>query len=218
MIFDCDGVLIDSEPLACRILAEALRGLGLAIGDEEANEVFLGCSLEMVVEIWAFRLGRPVDAGFAEKFLDDLHAGMRYELDAISGVHAAIKEIQALDRIGALCVASTGEAETVRISLGTVGLISFFGEALYTAAEAGRAKPHPDLFLFAARAMNFAPENCIVVEDNLHGVNAARAAGMRVFGYAPDAHPDELCDHTLSIARAKAFNDMAQLPALIAGA
>lgn len=86
--------VVDSEPLACRILAEALRGLGLAMGDEEANEVFLGCSLEMVVEIWAFRLGRPVDAGFAEKFLDDLHAGMRYELDAISGVHAAIKKFR----------------------------------------------------------------------------------------------------------------------------
>ena len=218
MIFDCDGVLVDSEPLACRILAEAVRDLGLAMDDEEANEVFLGCSLEMVVEILAFRLGRPLDASFAKKFLDDLHTEMRHKLEAISGVHTAIKKILALDRIGGLCVASNGEAETVRISLSTVGLISFFGEALYTATEAGRAKPHPDLFLFAAREMNFTPDNCIVVEDSLHGVNAARAAGMRVFGYASDAYPDELCDHTLSVAGARVFNDMAQLPALIAGA
>ncbi len=218
VIFDCDGVLVDSEPLACRILAEAVRGLGLDMDDTEANEVFIGCSMAMVLDILSERLGRPVGQDFADNFLDDLHAGMEVALDPIAGVHEAIGEIQALDRIGGLCVASNGEPETVRTSLNAVGLIGYFGERLFTAREAGRTKPHPDLFLHAAREMNFAPHNCIVVEDSLHGVNAAGSAGMIVFGYAPDAQPEKLCDHRLSIAGATVFINMNQLPALISAA
>ncbi|MBT5038904.1 MAG: HAD family hydrolase [Rhodospirillaceae bacterium] len=218
IIFDCDGVLVDSEPLACRILAEAVRGLGLEMDDEEANDVFIGCSIEMVLDILSERLDRPVGDDFADKFHDDLHASMRLELDPITGVHDAITKIQALDRVGGVCVASNGEPESIRTSLGAVGLLPFFGDGLFTARDAGRAKPHPGLFLHAAREMNFAPENCIVVEDSVHGVNAACAAGMLVFGYASDAQPEKLCDHRLSIAGAKIFMTMDELPALIAGA
>ncbi len=218
IIFDCDGVLVDSELLACRILAEAVRGLGLAMDDDEANEVFIGCSIEMVLDILSARLGRPVGTDFADKFHDDLHAGMQLELDPIAGVHEAITQIQALDHVGGLCVASNGEPVTVRTSLGAVGLLPFFADRLYTARQAGRAKPHPDLFLHAAREMQFSPQHCIVIEDSVHGVNAAGAAGMRVFGYAPDAELEKPCDHRLSVAGARIFMAMAELPALIAGA
>ena len=218
IIFDCDGVLVDSEPLACRILAEAVRGLGLDMDDAEANEAFIGCSIEMVLDILSTRLGRPVGADFADKFHADLHAGMRLELDPIAGVHEAIKKIQTLDHVGGICVASNGEPKSIRTSLGAVGLLTFFGEDLFTARDAGRAKPHPDLFLHAAREMRFAPQHCIVIEDSVHGVNAAGAAGMRVFGYASDAQPEKLCDHRLFVAGAKIFINMEQLPALIAGA
>ena len=217
VIFDCDGVLVDSEPLAARVLAEAVSKLGIAMDSEEAEKVFLGCSMEMVVEIVEVRLGRPVEADFTARFLDRLHVEMGRDLAAIAGVGEAIEKIQALENIAGLCVASNGEAETVAISLEAVGLAQFFSRHLFTARAAGRAKPHPDLFLHAAGEMDFAPANCIVVEDSLHGVNGAVAAGMRVFGYAPSADPDGLRDHTLSVAGAKMFTNMDQLPGLIAG-
>ena len=216
IIFDCDGVLVDSEPLAARVLAEAIRGLGLAMEDDEAAEVFLGCSMDMVTEIVEARLGRPLEGCFKRRFFDRLHVEMGRDLGAIAGVREAIEKIQKIAGVGGLCVASNGEAETVEVSLKAVDLMSYFSGSLFTARAAGRAKPHPDLFLHAAREMNFSPGRCIVVEDSLHGVNAAKAAGMRVFGYAPDAEPDSLRDHTLFVAGAKILTNMNQLPELIA--
>ena len=215
IIFDCDGVLVDSEPLAARVLAEAIRGLGLAMENDEAAKVFLGCSMPMVIEIVAARLGRPVEAGFTQGFLDQLHIEMRRDLAAITGVREAIEQIQLIKNVGGLCVASNGEPETVALSLEAVGLISIFNGQLYTASAAGRPKPHPDLFLHAAREMNYRPANCIIIEDSLHGVNAALAAGMRVFRYAPRAGSDEARDHEFSVAGARMFMNMNQLPGLI---
>ncbi len=218
VIFDCDGVLVDSEPLAARVLAAEVRALGLAMTDAESAEVFLGCSMPMVVEIIEARLGKPVDGDFLPRFLGRLHDGMRGELAAIDGVGAAIAEIKMQAEVGAICVASNGEPETVRLSLEAVGLISDFSGRLYTARMAGRGKPHPALFLHAARDMDFAPADCIVVEDSLLGVRAAVAAEMQVFGYAPDAEQGDSRDHILSVAGAKTFVNMNQLPDLIAAA
>ena len=216
IIFDCDGVLVNSEPLAARVLAEAIRSLGVAMENDEAARVFLGCSMEMVIDIVAARLGRPVETGFTQSFLDQLHMEMQRDLAAIAGVHEAIEQILLNGNVGGLCVASNGEPETVALSLEAVGLISFFKERLYTASEAGRPKPYPDLFLHAAHEMNYVPANCIVIEDSLHGVNAALAAGMRIFLYSPQAETVEVCDHTNSVAGARMFVNMNQLPGLIA--
>lgn len=215
IIFDCDGVLVDSEPLAARVLAEAIRDLGLAMTDAEAAEVFLGCSMEMVVEIVEARLGRPVEARFAAAFHDQLHVEIQRDLAAIDGVRDAIQKIQLHPRIGGLCVASNGKAETVELSLDAVGLLSFFPGQLYTASMVERGKPDPDLFLHTAREMNFTPENCIVIEDSEHGVNAAKAARMRVFRYAPKAVSATIRDHITSVAGAKIFTNMNQLSDLI---
>jgi phosphoglycolate phosphatase len=216
IIFDCDGVLVNSEPLAARVLAEAIRSLGVAMENDEAARVFLGCSMEMVIDIVAARLGRPVETGFTQSFLDQLHMEMQRDLAAIAGVHEAIEQILLNGNVGGLCVASNGEPETVALSLEAVGLISFFKGRLYTASAAGRPKPYPDLFLHAAHDMNYAPANCIVIEDSLHGVNAALAAGMRIFQYAPYAEAVEVRDHTNSVAEARIFINMNQLPSLIA--
>ena len=216
VIFDCDGVLVDSEPLAARLLAEELSDLGLAMDKDEAAELFLGCSMAMVAEILETRLGAPVEAGFLPRFLDRLHEGMRTDLAAVEGVGAAIAEIEAQAQVRSICVASNGELETVRTSLETVGLISAFADRLYTARMVGRGKPHPDLFLHAAQDMGFTPADCIVVEDSLLGVKAAVAAEMQVFRYAPNAEPDVLRDHIISAASAKTFINMNQLPNLIA--
>ena len=216
VIFDCDGVLVDSEPLAARVLAEEVRGLGIAMDDNEAAEIFLGCSMPMVLDILEARLGAPVETGFLPRFLDRLHAGIRVDLAPVDGVRAAIAEIKTQAQVRAICVASNGEAETVLTSLEAVGLISDFAGRLYTARMVERAKPYPDLFLHAARDMGFEPADCIVVEDSSLGVEAAIAAKMRVFRYVPNAEPDILCDHVNSAAGAKNFINMNQLPKLIA--
>jgi len=218
VIFDCDGVLVDSEPLAARVLAEEVRGLGLAMDSGEVSEVFLGCSMPMVLKIIEARLGAPVEADFLPRFLSRLHEGMRIDLAPVEGVRAAIAEIKTQTQVRAICVASNGELETVRTSLEAVGLISNFAGRLYTASMAGRGKPHPDLFLHAARDMGFNPSDCIVVEDSLLGVKAAVAAEMQVFRYAPNVEPDILRDQLISAAGAKIFINMNQLPNLIAAA
>ena len=215
VIFDCDGVLVDSEPLAARVLAEEVSGLGLTMESDEVAEVFLGCSMPMVIEILEARLGTTVEADFIPRFLDRLHKGMRTDLAAVEGVGAAIAEIKMQAEVAAICVASNGESETVRTSLEAVGLISAFSGRLYTARMAGQGKPHPGLFLHAAQAMGFAAADCIVVEDSLLGVKAAVSAGMRVFGYTPDAAPPNLREHILSAAGATTFTNMNQLPNLI---
>ena len=117
IIFDCDGVLVNSEPLAARVLAEAIRSLGVAMENDEAARVFLGCSMEMVIDIVAARLGRPVETGFTQSFLDQLHMEMQRDLAAIAGVHEAIEQILLNGNVGGLCVASNGEPETVALSL-----------------------------------------------------------------------------------------------------
>ena len=216
IIFDCDGVLVNSEPLAARVLAKAIRHLGVAMENDEAAKVFLGCSMAMVNDIVAERLGHPVQDGFTQSFLDQLHMEMHRDLAAIAGVQEAIEQILLNENVGGLCVASNGEPETVALSLETVGLISFFNGRLYTASAVGRPKPYPDLFLHAAHDMNYLPANCIVIEDSLHGVNAALAAGMQVFRYAPYAEMFEARDHTNSVAEARIFVNMNQLPSLIA--
>ncbi len=216
IIFDCDGVLVNSEPLAARVLTKAIRHLGVAMENDEAAKVFLGCSMAMVNDIVAERLGHPVEDGFTQSFLDQLHMEMHRDLAAIAGVQEAIEQILLNENVGNLCVASNGEPETVALSLETVGLISFFNGRLYTASAAGRPKPYPDLFLHAAHDMNYLPANCIVIEDSLHGVNAALAAGMQVFRYAPYAEMVEARDHTNSVEEARIFVNMNQLPSLIA--
>ena len=140
IIFDCDGVLVDSEPLAARVLAEAIRGLGLAMEDDEAAEVFLGCSMDMVTEIVEARLGRPLEGCFKRRFLDRLHVEMGRDLGAIAGVREAIEKIQKIAGVGGLCVASNGEAETVEVSLKAVDLMSYFSGSLFTARAAERAR------------------------------------------------------------------------------
>jgi phosphoglycolate phosphatase len=184
--------------------------------NDEAAKVFLGCSMEMVNDIVAERLGHPVEAGFTQSFLDQLHMEIPRDLAAIAGVQEAIEQILLNENVGNLCVASNGEPETVALSLETVGLISFFNGRLYTASAVGRPKPYPDLFLHAAHDMNYLPANCIVIEDSLHGVNAALAAGMQVFRYAPYAEMVEARDHTNYVAEARIFVNMNQLPSLIA--
>jgi len=205
VIFDCDGVLVDSEPLANRIFAGALREIGLEIGLEEVCRTFIGLSMSRCVEIVEQRLGRPVPADFVDRLQDATFDAFRAGLQPVPGVIAALKRIDA-----PVCVASSGEHEKMRLTLGLTGLLPRFEGRMFSATEVARGKPDADLFLYAASRLGARPERCAVVEDSLPGVQAARAARMTAFGYAGRADGDEL-----AAAGATVFGEMEKLPELL---
>lgn len=212
IIFDCDGVLVDSEPIANRVLARALTAAGYPCTVSQSVARFVGLSLNGIIARVEGELGRPLPAGFAEAVQAETFAAFRAELQPVPGV------AEALARIGARkkCVASSGDPEKIRLSLGLTGLLDRFEPDIFSARMVARGKPHPDLFLHAAQAMATRPEHCLVVEDSLPGVTAARAAGMRALGYAAGSHTGPDHERALARAGARTFTTMARLPDLIA--
>jgi HAD superfamily hydrolase (TIGR01509 family) len=187
VIFDCDGVLVDSEPIANRVLVEVLGEHGLEMTVEESMRTFVGRSWRSCLEIIAQRLGHEPAPTLTTAFRTRLRAAFERELRPVDGI------VDALDRIALpVCVASSGEPEKIRHSLGLVGLRDRFGDALFSASEVARGKPAPDLFLHAAARMGFAPERTVVVEDSVPGVEAGIAAGMVTVAYAGDGGADRL--------------------------
>jgi HAD superfamily hydrolase (TIGR01509 family) len=205
VIFDCDGVLVDSEPLSNRILAERLTAIGLPTTAEQSMADYMGRSWASCQALIEQRLGRALPEGFAGGYHDELYAALRTDVEPVAGV------TEALDAIAApTCVASSGSHEKIRASLGRTGLLARFEGRIYSATEVEHGKPAPDLFLHAARACGAAPERCAVVEDAVAGVIAARAAGMDVLGYSGLTAPE-----LLAAEGARVFASMAELPALL---
>ncbi|MGH9887607.1 MAG: HAD family hydrolase [bacterium] len=202
VIFDCDGVLVDSEPIANRVLAAALSEIGLVTTIESSMRDYMGRSWNACLEIFAQRLGRALPAAFEPDFWELLDQALRAELQAVPGIHDALARIAT-----PTCVASSGRLDKMRVTLGQTGLWDRFEGRIFTAADVARAKPFPDLFLHAAARMGAAPARCAVVEDSPRGVEAGVAAGMRVLGYAARNDAD-----TLAAAGAEVFDDMRELP------
>jgi len=202
VIFDCDGVLVDSEAISNRVLAELLTDIGLQMTPEQSIEAFMGRSWKTVVA-WAEERGAPLPEGFRRRYLDAMFTVFEEELQPVPGVVAA------LDRITLpSCVASSGSVEKMRFTLGHTGLWDRFAGRIFSATEVAHGKPAPDLFLHAAASLGWEPADCAVVEDSPAGVEAGLSAGMTVFGYAgttPAARLDG----------ARVFTDMAELPALL---
>ena len=212
VIFDCDGVLVDSEPLSMRVLLETIAEAGAIIETEQGYEHFLGKSLASVTEILRrdYRIAVSDDA--LEKMRKRLYALFKNELRPIPGIGGALTAIQ-LPR----CVASSSQAERVSLSLSVTGLAPFFGNHIFSASMVENGKPAPDLFLHAAREMHIEPSRCIVIEDSPAGVEAAKRAGMRVFAFLGGSHAQSPA-HRRSLEDLEPsliFNDMAALPGLI---
>jgi len=205
VIFDCDGVLVDSEPLACAVLAEDLAPLGLDLGADEVRRRFRGLRLSEVLARIEQQLGRELPPGFLERLQRRTFEVLRREVRPMPGVIEALEAIRI-----PVCVASSGEPEKMRLTLGATGLLERFEGRIFSAVEVARGKPHPDLFLHAAARLGAAPARSIVVEDSVPGVEAGRRAGIPVLGYAPRGDGREL-----ELAGARVFEDMALLPGLI---
>lgn len=210
LIFDCDGVLVDSEVLACRIDAEVLTELGVPYTAEEIMRQFVGVSMkDMIARIEAERgFSLPRDLG--EKVNRTLFARFETDLEPIQGVREAILALP-YQR----CVASSSVPERIALSLRVTGLAQLF-DHVFSATEVPRGKPAPDLFLHAARHMETHPSSCLVIEDSPAGVQAALAAGMRVIGFTGGAHCGPDHGETLRQAGASVIVErMADLPATI---
>ncbi|WP_326742050.1 MULTISPECIES: HAD family hydrolase [unclassified Streptomyces] len=207
VIFDCDGVLVDSERIAVRIEVQIGAELGWPLTADEVIEKFVGRSNKSISELVDARLPGK-SAAWQERY-ETLHReAVDRELVAVEGIHEALAAI-ALPT----CVASSGSHEKMRHTLGHTGLYAHFEGRIFSATEVEHGKPAPDLFLHAARRMGVEPAACAVVEDSKYGVQAARSAGMRAFGFAGGLTPA----HWLEGPDTVVFDDMRKLPSLLSG-
>lgn len=183
VIFDCDGVLVDSEVIACRVDADLFTELGFPTTAAEVLERYLGRSAAYMLSDIEARHGRSLPEGFSGLMHERIASVFDRELLAIEGVADAIGSLGC-----ATCVASSSTPGRIERSLRVTGLLDLFRPNLFSATQVERGKPFPDLFLFAAAQMKVEPENCVVIEDSVAGVEAARAAGMRIIGFTGGSH------------------------------
>jgi HAD superfamily hydrolase (TIGR01509 family) len=207
VIFDCDGVLLDSERLAVRVERRLLAELGWEITEAEIVERFVGRSdAAMRAEVEA-HLGRPLPSDWDARARAAYRAVFEAELEPVDGIRDALELIRL-----PTCVASSSDHDKLEHSLRLVGLYERFRGRIFSATEVAHGKPAPDLFLHAARTLGTPPERCVVIEDSRYGVQAARAAGMRSLGYAGGLTPAA----ALAGPGTVVFHDMRALPELIA--
>jgi HAD superfamily hydrolase (TIGR01509 family) len=182
IIFDCDGVLVDSEVLSCRCLAEALEGCGIALEFAEALELFLGRSTSVVLQHYAGQ-GRALPDSFVSDLKARTRESFRISLQPIPGIASLLAELKTSH-----CVASSSDLDRVSFSLARTGLSRYFDGHIFTSEMVARGKPAPDLFLYAADKMRAEPAKTLVIEDSVSGVAAAKAAGMQVWGFVGGSH------------------------------
>jgi HAD superfamily hydrolase (TIGR01509 family) len=209
VIFDNDGVLVDSERLANGILADLLTEAGLPYTLDEAVRDYMGGSMVSMRQKAEAKLGRPLPADLEDRYHQRLFEGFAH-LQPVPGVREVL---DGLDADGTTyCLASSGTHRRIHTALTTVGFWDRFEGRIFSSEDVEHGKPAPDLFLHAANSMGVKPDDCVVVEDSPLGVAAANAAGMRVFAFAAMTDPRKLASAT------EIFDDMRALPALISGA
>jgi HAD superfamily hydrolase (TIGR01509 family) len=182
IIFDCDGVLVDSEVLSCRCLSKVLVGYGIDLGLDQALDLFLGRSMTAVVEHYE-ALGRSIPEQFSTELTAGVRAAFTSALCPIEGVSSVLEGLRI-----PYCVASSSDVDRVSLSLSLTGLAPHFDNRVYTSQMVERGKPAPDLFLYAADRMQADPRRTLVIEDSISGVEAAKAAGMTVWGFVGGSH------------------------------
>lgn len=206
VIFDCDGVLVDSEPIANRTLGLMLEELGLELTQAQIFEHFVGYSITHCLEVIEQLLGRAPPENFRSELQARTFAAFKAELREMPGIKEALAEIDA-----PMCVASSGEHEKMRTTLGLTCLLPLFEGRLFSATQVKRGKPAPDLYLFAAERFGAMPAHCVVIEDTPPGVRGGVAAGMTVLGFCAHTPKEKLVEAGAHIT----FDDMRALPKLL---
>lgn len=212
VIFDCDGVLVDSEYLCNRCEFEALQEHGCTLGRAEYGELAAGRKSSQIDALLRERFGLELPADFWEDAAKRLEHVLGSELEAVPGVTAAVQAL-GLDS----CVASSSSTARLRLELGVTGLLPLFDGRIYSAEAVPHPKPAPDVYRYAARCMDRTPGQCLVIEDSLVGVQAALAAGMRVLAFAGGRHITPATRERLERSGAHGcFDRMVELPELVA--
>jgi HAD superfamily hydrolase (TIGR01509 family) len=186
VIFDCDGVLVDSEILACGVQARAINAYGLPLSTDDIARRFLGMSARDMRRALERDLGRPLPEDHEARCGEELFALFRRELKPVAAIADVVEGLRAVAH--PRCVASSSTPERIALALEVVGLAEAFGPHVFSSTQVPRGKPAPDLFLHAAMARGFAPADCLVVEDSVNGVTAARSAGMVAVGFLGGTH------------------------------
>jgi HAD superfamily hydrolase (TIGR01509 family) len=212
VIFDCDGVLVDSEPISFAVLREMLADAGVPLSENWAYENFLGKSMATIIATVTKEHGVVISDETLVAMRARLFERFRADLQPMPGIDTMLRGLGY-----ARCVASSSQPERIRLCLDTTGLIDHFEPNIFSSTMVANGKPAPDLFLHAARTMGFDPSNCIVIEDSPAGITAAKAAGMTAFSFVGGSHAaaSSLRSRVERLKPAVIFDDMSQLPALL---
>jgi len=211
LIFDCDGVLVDSEVISCRVVSECLAAVGIDLTLVEVMDRYIGVSFRTMLDDLRSRFDGRLLSEFEERYQPRLLTALQRDLKAIDGVEQTLKTLTSRT-----CVASSSNRERIIFELSTTGLLRYFNDHLFSSTQVAHGKPAPDLFIFAAATMSASPEQCIVIEDSIPGVKAAGAARMRVLGFCGGSHCKP--GHGEELIKAGAlllFKHMSDLPLII---
>ena len=211
VLFDCDGVLVDSEPITHSVLRDVLEEAGWAMTLEESMAIFLGKAVRDERAQIEARTGKPLTDAWMRAFYARRDERLRAELQPMPGAVQAVAQVHALVQ-GRIACASGADRAKVLMQLHMAGMAPHFGERVFSGHDLPRSKPAPDVYLVAAQSVGVAPARCLVIEDTPTGVRAGLAAGATVWGYCPQGHGRAF--EGLPVARV--FHHMAQLPALLA--
>ena len=205
IIFDCDGTLVDSEPLTNKVIAEMAGELGIIMTWEEATKLWGGKTIDAVVYGMKEMSGNDLPDDWVPRLVQNVSNAYKHDLVPMDGISEVLDSLTI-----PTCVASNGRPGHVENSLKITGLYKYFKDKVYTASEVAHPKPAPDLFLYAVDKMDFPKEECVVIEDSIPGVTAAVRAGIRVLGLVKMSSEKELEE-----AGAEPFTNMRELPKLL---
>lgn len=215
VLFDCDGVLVDSEPITNRVLTAMLGELGWHLSIEETMRIFVGKAVKDEAPLIEAQTGVKITEQWLSQFRERRNAALDRELIAIAGALRAVQHVHR-EFDGRIAVASGADRLKVEMQLSKVGMIDYFHGRIFSGHEMAHSKPYPDVYLAAAKALNVDPARCAIVEDTVTGATAGIAAGATVFGYSPHAEGHSGPEALRQAGVVQVFQNMAELPALLA--
>lgn len=213
VLFDCDGVLVDSESITNRVLCAMLNESGWAISQEQCTRDFIGKTVRSQAAVIEAHTGKPLTDAWMVEFYDRRNAALNAELVAIDGALEAVKQLHAMCNGRIACVSGADRAK-VEMQLAKVGMAAYFEGMVFSGHEMPHSKPFPDVYLAAAKALDADPARCLVIEDTVTGVQAGVAAGATVWGYFPADQGHASAEQLLEAGAACVFGDMGDLPAM----
>jgi HAD superfamily hydrolase (TIGR01509 family) len=214
VLFDCDGVLVDSEPITNAVLRDMIEELGWVLTSEECMRLFVGKAVKDEMDIIQAQTGRELTDEWLAQFRSRRNEALERDLLAIRNIHAAVDAVHT-QYAGRIACASGADRFKVELQLRKVGLMEYFEGRVFSGHELPRSKPFPDVYLAAAAALQVDPRRCAVVEDTVTGVTAGVAAGATVFGYSPPELGHDLPGALRGAGASAIFTDMADLPNLL---